>query len=230
MHVGSESTVRRLMKSIPVVYMIFDVLYLDGHTTMDLPYEERRELLEGMKLDGSHWRTPAHHIGDGPAMVEASREQELEGIIAKQLGSRYEPGRRSGTWLKVKNRPSQEVVVGGWLPGQGRRDERIGSLAVGYYEDGVLRYAGQVGTGFKEDDLNRLAELLTPLRRKTSPFSGRQPPKGVVFAEPQLVIEVEFANWTRTNTLRAPAYKGTRDDKDPQDVVLEREEGKVAAG
>jgi bifunctional non-homologous end joining protein LigD len=223
MHVGSESTVRRLMKTIPVVYLIFDVLYLDGRSTMDLPYEERRKLLEGLELEGSHWRTPSYHVGDGEAMVEASSEQGLEGVIAKQLGSRYEPGRRSGAWLKVKNRPSQEVVVGGWLPGQGRREDRIGSLAVGYYEGDELFYAGQVGTGFKEEDLVRLADLLTPLKRKTSPFSGaKKPPKGVVFAEPNLVVEVEFANWTRTNTLRAPAYKGLRDDKDPQDVVLER--------
>jgi bifunctional non-homologous end joining protein LigD len=223
MHVGSESTVRRLMKTIPVVYLVFDVLYLDGRSTMELPYEERRELLEGLELEGSHWRTPSYHVGDGEAMVEASREQGLEGIIAKRLGCPYEPGRRSGNWLKVKNRPSQEVVVGGWLPGQGRREDRIGSLAVGYYDGDELRYAGQVGTGFKEDDLHKLSDLLTPLRRGTSPFSKkRQPPKGVVFAEPKLVIEVEFANWTRTNTLRAPAYKGLRDDKDPQDVVLER--------
>jgi bifunctional non-homologous end joining protein LigD len=218
------------MKTIPVVYMIFDVLYLDGQSTMDLPYEERRELLAGLGLDGSHWRTPAHHVGDGEAMVAASREQDLEGIIAKRLDSRYEPGKRSGAWLKVKNRPSQEVVVGGWLPGQGRREDRIGSLAVGYYEKGNLRYAGNVGTGFKEKDLEKLAELLGPLRRDTSPFEGKkQPPKGVVFAEPKVVVEVEFAEWTRANTLRAPAYKGVRDDKDPQDVVLEREEAKAGA-
>jgi bifunctional non-homologous end joining protein LigD len=240
MHVGSESTVRRLMKSIPVVYMVFDVLYLNGHSTMERTYEERRELLRELDLNGANWRTPADHVGDGKAMLEASREQGLEGIIAKHLGSRYEPGKRSGAWLKVKNRPSQEVVVGGWLPGQGRREERIGSLAVGYYDTsragaerkGVeqhLRYAGQVGTGFKEDDLNRLSQLLAPLRRGTSPFEGRQPPKGTIFVEPRLVVEVEFAHWTRTRTLRAPAYKGVRDDKDPQDVVLELEESKAAA-
>jgi bifunctional non-homologous end joining protein LigD len=197
---------------------------------MNLPYEERRELLDGLGLSGSHWRTPAHHVGDGAAMVEASREQGLEGVVAKRLDSRYEPGRRSSAWLKVKNRPSQEAVVGGWLPGQGRREDRIGSLAVGYYEADELRYAGQVGSGFKEDDLQRLAGLLEPLRREGSPFAGsRQPPKGTIFAEPRLVVEVEFAEWTRSKTLRAPVFKGVRDDKDPQDVVLERPEGKAAA-
>jgi bifunctional non-homologous end joining protein LigD len=233
MHVASESTVRRLMKSLPVVYMVFDVLYLDGRSTMDLPYTERRALLDGLRLSGAHWQTPANHLGDGAAMLEASREQGLEGIIAKRLDSRYEPGRRSGAWLKVKNRPSQEVVVGGWLPGQGRRSQRIGSLAVGYYdatrEDAERRgaeqrllYAGNVGTGFTEYDLDRLARLLDPLRREETPFAGRrQPPKGTIFVEPRLVVEVEFAEWTRTRTLRAPSYKGLRDDKDPQDVVLE---------
>jgi bifunctional non-homologous end joining protein LigD len=240
MHVGSESAVRRLMKSIPVVYMVFDVLYLDGELTMDRPYEERRELLDSLELTGANWRTPAHHIGDGEAMLEASRVRGLEGVIAKRLGTRYEPGKRSGAWLKVKNRPSQEVVVGGWLPGKGRREDRIGSLAVGYYDMSreeaersgkkqTLKYAGQVGTGFKEGDLARLEALLAPLRRKDSPFVGRQPPKDVLFADPKLVVEVEFAEWTRTRTLRAPAYKGLRDDKEPQDVVLELEEGKAGA-
>jgi bifunctional non-homologous end joining protein LigD len=230
MHVGSESTVRRLMKTIPVVYLIFDLLYVDGRSTMELPYEERRKQLERLKLSGPHWRTPANHIGDGAAMVEASREQGLEGVVAKRLDSRYEPGRRSSAWLKVKNRPSQEVVVGGWLPGHGRREERVGSLAVGYYDAGELRYAGQVGSGFKEDDLKRLAGLLEPLRRDTSPFEGtRQPPKGTILVEPRLVVEVEFAEWTRSRTLRAPVFKGLRDDKDPQDVVLERPEGKARA-
>ena len=122
------------MKTIPVVYLIFDVLYLDGRSTMDLRNEERR-----LSWKGSHWRTPSYHVGDGEAMVEAS-SKGLEGVIAKQLGSRYEPGRRSGAWLK--NRPSQDVVVGGWLPGQGRREDRIGSLAVGYYEGRALRGPG----------------------------------------------------------------------------------------
>jgi bifunctional non-homologous end joining protein LigD len=240
MHVGSESAVRRLMKTIPAVYVVFDVLYLDGRSTTELPYRERRRLLEALELSGPSWQTPSYHVGDGKAMLDGSREQGLEGVIAKRLDSRYEPGRRSGAWLKVKNRPSQEVVVGGWLPGQGKRAERIGSLAVGYYEPGReeaerrgveqrFLYAGNVGTGFKESDLALLGSLLDPLRRGTSPFDGRRPPKGTVFVDPCVVVEVEFAEWTRTRTLRAPAYKGVRDDKDPQDVVLELPAGRSAA-
>jgi len=232
MHVGSESAVRKLVKAIPVVCMIFDLLYLDGHSTLALPYTERRSLLERLELGGAHWQVPAYHTGDGAALLEASREQELEGIVAKRLDSVYEPGKRSGAWRKVKNVSRQELVIGGWLPGQGARGETLGSLAVGYHDltpaeakrrqsPQRLVYAGQVGTGFKQHDLERLMELLTPLRAEKSPFEGRQPPKQTVFVEPALVAEVEFREWTRSRTLRAPAFKGLRDDEDPREVVIE---------
>src|SRR5439155_14883882 len=123
MHVVSESTIRRRVSDTPVVYMIFDVLWLEGHTTMQLPYTERRTLLEGLELDGDYWRTPSYHVDDGAAMLKASDEQGLEGVVAKRLDSRYEPGSRSGAWLKIKNKLRQEFVIGGWLPGEGgRRD------------------------------------------------------------------------------------------------------------
>jgi bifunctional non-homologous end joining protein LigD len=231
MHLGSESAVRRVMKSTPVVYMIFDVLYLDGRSTMLLPYSERRSRLTDLALAGPHWQTPAHHEGEGGALLEATRKQGLEGIVAKRLDSVYEPGKRSGAWRKVKNVLEQEFVIGGWLPGQGARSETIGSLAVGYYDSlpgkgkrvGAQRliYAGNVGTGFKEYDLKRLSEFLLPLRTEESPFDGRQPPKKTNFVEPRLVAEVEFREWTRTRTLRAPAFKGLRDDKEPREVVIE---------
>jgi bifunctional non-homologous end joining protein LigD len=232
MHVASESAVRRLAKSLPVVYMCFDILYLDGRQTMSLPYRERRRLLEELSLAGPHWQVPSHHEGDGAALLEASRRQELEGIVAKRLDSVYEPGKRSGAWRKVKNVLRQELVIGGWLPGQGGRSGRIGSLAVGYHDvtpeqakrrksPQRLVYAGNVGTGFKEHDLAQLADLLEPLRAKKSPFDGRQPPKLTVFVEPRVVCEVEFREWTRTRTLRAPAFKGLRDDKDASEVVIE---------
>ena len=115
----------------------------------------------------------------------------------------------------------QEVVIGGWLPGEGRREESIGSLAVGYYDGEDLKYAGNVGTGFKEADLVVLKKLLAPLRSDTSPFAGRQPKKGTVFVEPKLVAEAEFLEWTRTGTLRAPSFKGLRDDRNPRTVVRE---------
>jgi bifunctional non-homologous end joining protein LigD len=232
MHVVSESEVRRRMRDVPVTYVIFDLLYLDGHSLFDSPYEERRAELEKLGLDGQSWQTPAYHRGDGTALLEASKAQGLEGIIAKRLGSRYLPGKRSRDWLKVKNVRGQEVVVGGWLPGKGRREGELGALLVGYYErDGKkrhLRYAGKVGTGFDADDLRMLRERLEPLRRDDSPFEGRQPQKDSIFVEPKLVAEVDFSEWTNAGTLRHPSYKGLRDDKPAKDVV--REEPSDPAG
>jgi bifunctional non-homologous end joining protein LigD len=221
MHVTSESTIRRRVSDTPVVYMLFDVLWLDGHLTMSLPYTDRRKLLEGLDLNGDNWRTPSSHVGDGKAMLQASADQGLEGVVAKRLDSRYEPGGRSGAWLKIKNQLRQELVVGGWLPGQGGRSSTLGSLAVGYYDGDRLIYAGNVGTGFTQRALADMLERLKPLERDTSPFDGRQPPKGTIFVEPRLVAEVEFRGWTKTRTLRQPAFKGLRDDKDPRDVIFE---------
>jgi DNA ligase D-like protein (predicted ligase)/DNA ligase D-like protein (predicted 3'-phosphoesterase) len=221
MHVTSESTIRRRVSDTPVVYMMFDVLWLEGHTTMQLPYTERRALLEGLELEGDYWRTPAHHVGDGAAMLKASNDQGLEGVVAKRLDSRYEPGSRSGAWLKIKNKMRQEFVIGGWLPGEGGRRDTLGSIAVGFYEDGRLRYAGNVGTGFTQKTLTELMSELRKRERPDRPFEGRQPPKQTRFVEPELVAEVEFRGWTKTRTLRQPSFKGLRDDKNARDVIFE---------
>ena len=225
MHVASESEVRRRRAQTPVTYVVFDLLYLDGRPLFELPYEQRRAELEALELDGESWQTPAYHRGDGAALLAASKQQGLEGIIAKRLASRYVPGRRTREWLKVKNVRSQEVVVGGWLPGKGRREGELGALLVGYYErDGEecrLRYAGKVGTGFDGAALKLLRERLEPLAMDESPFEGRQPQKDSRFVEPELVCEVEFSEWTSAGTLRHPSYKGLRDDKPAIDVVRE---------
>jgi bifunctional non-homologous end joining protein LigD len=225
MHVASETEVRRRREKTPVAYVAFDLLHLDGRSLVELPYEERRRELEELGLDGESWQTPAYHRGDGAALLAASKERGLEGIIAKRLESPYRPGRRSRDWLKVKNVRSQEVVIGGWLPGKGRREGELGALVVGYHErDGAerrLRYAGKVGTGFGASDLRLLVERLEPLAIEQSPFAGRQPQKDVRFVEPRLVCEVEFSEWTSAGTLRHPSYKGLRDDKPAADVVRE---------
>ena len=157
MHIASEASARRRMKDTPVVYVVFDLLWLDGHSLMELPYEERRARLHELELQGPHWQTPDHVVGNGAAVLAASLENGLEGVVAKQLDSPYLPGRRSPCWLKVKNVLREDVVVGGWLPGEGKRRERIGALLVGVPDDGRLRYAGRVGTGFTEKELDRLA-------------------------------------------------------------------------
>jgi bifunctional non-homologous end joining protein LigD len=222
MHVASAAEVRKRRADVPVTYVIFDLLHLDGESLLTLPYEERRERLEALALSGESWQTPSYHRGDGAAMLEASQARGLEGVVAKRLTSPYRPGKRGRDWLKVKNFRGQEIVIGGWLPGKGRREGEIGSLLAGYHdEEGRLKFAGKVGTGFSEAELRRLGELLRPLRRETSPFEGRQPERAAIFAEPVLVAEVDFAEWTTAGTMRHPAYKGLRDDKDPRDVVRE---------
>jgi len=223
MHVTSPAAIKRRVADTPIVYMVFDLLHLDGHSTMPLPYRQRREVLDKMDLDGPNWKLSAYHAGDGEPMLEASKTQGLEGVVAKRLDSPYVPGARNGNWIKVKNHLEQEFVVGGWLPGKGARSASLGSLALGYYDDeGKLKYAGNVGTGFTEQMLAELQRLLEPLRTDKSPFEGRQPPKQTVFARPELVAEVRFGEWTRTGTVRHPSFKGLRDDKDPRDVILER--------
>ena len=222
MHVTSPNAVRRLMGSTPVVYAIFDVLYLDGHSLMDLPYTERRERLEQLDLGGPAWRVPSVHRDAGKRLLEATASQGLEGVVAKRLDSHYEPGRRTGAWLKIKHVQRQELVIGGWIPGEGRRARRIGALLMGYHGDGTFVYAGRVGTGFTEKTLNELLGKLEPLRRDTSPFgSAPKLPREAVFVEPSLVAEIEFREWTSEGVLRAPSFKGLREDKSPREVVLE---------
>ena len=225
MHQRGEAAVRRLAKSTPVTYVVFDLLWLDGHSLMDLPYLERRERLRELQLEGERWRTPEPRIGEGAGLLAATAELGMEGIVGKRLDSRYTPGRREGAWIKVKNHRRQEFVIGGWTEGKGARAGQIGALELGVYDErGELRYAGRVGTGFDEGELERLAGLLAPLAQDDSPFTGSQPPRGAHFVEPLLVCEVEFSEWTRAGKVRQASYKGLRDDRDPSEVARERVE------
>jgi bifunctional non-homologous end joining protein LigD len=222
MHLTSDAVIKRRAKDVPASLVVFDVLFLDGEVLLDLPLAERRERLESLGLEGASWRTPAIHHGDGAALLAATAEQGLEGLVAKRLDSPYEPGKRSSCWIKVKNFRRQELVVGGWGEGEGRRANGIGALLVGHYENDKFRYAGKVGTGFTEKTLRDLEKRLAPLERGTSPFqAGAKPPKGAHWVEPRLVVEIDFGEWTREGILRHPSYKGLRDDKDPRDVVRE---------
>ena len=214
--------------AVPVVFMAFDLLYADGRDITAHAYEDRRERLVAAAPVSEFVQVPRHHVGEGAALLEATRRNGVEGLVAKRLGSPYLVGQRSRSWLKVKNFRRQELVIGGWLPGAGGRGGRIGALVVGYYDGGSLRYAGRVGTGFTDAELSRLNGLLSGRAREDSPF-GPEPElpaevrRQARFVEPELVAEVAFVEWTRAGTLRAPSYKGLRDDIAPPDV--RREEG-----
>jgi bifunctional non-homologous end joining protein LigD len=233
MGLTTEGTIRMRAQETPATYVAFDLLWLDGESLLGEPYLKRREALAGLGFDGANWQAPAHHVGDGDRLWDAIRKQGLEGVVAKRVESPYRPGARGGEWLKVRYRRGQELVIGGWMPGEGTRGGRVGSLLVGYFQEGKLVYAGGVGTGFTQEMLKRLTELLEPLRRDDSPFELGEDPvlkyrqrardrgAGPVWVEPKLVGEFEFTEWTREGTLRQSAFKGLRDDKDPREVVRE---------
>lgn len=227
MHVQSAAVQRRLAGEVPVTYLVFDLLRLDGSPTLDLPYERRRALLEGLALDGPSWRTPAVSQGDPRPVLAFAREHRMEGVVAKRLDAPYESGRRSRSWIKAPFELRQEFVVGGWLPGEGARAGRIGALLLGVVIDGGddasrLRFAGRVGTGFRDEDLVLLSALLAPLATGRSPFaSSAGVPVTARFVRPALVVEVRFTAWTAAGIVRHPTYLGLRDDRRPSTVVRE---------
>jgi bifunctional non-homologous end joining protein LigD len=225
MNISSAAQARVLAAQNPVTYLAFDLLWLDGRPLLEDPYSRRRELLDSLGLFGSNWQTPPSFTTETGADLQAvSKSNGLEGIMAKRAASRYEPGRRSPAWRKIKNKHRQEVVIGGWQPGEGGRAGHLGSLLVGVYDNGELVYSGHVGTGFTQQALRMLGQRLAPLRRATSPFAKPIPPEDARYAqwvEPELVADVEFAQWTRTGRLRAPSYKGLRSDKEPAEVIRE---------
>ena len=221
MHRRDANTVARIAPQVPVMFMIFDLLWFGGHVLTELPYVERRALLDRLGARGGAWDTPPSGL-DGPAVFSTSAQLGFEGVIAKRLDSKYEPGRRSKSWRKVKHQRRQEFVVGGWVPGQGGRANRIGALLLGVYDaNAALRYAGKVGTGFSDTELDRLAEELATRPSDSSPFADRDLPRDSRFVNPELVVEVRFTEWTMNHHLRHPAYLGRRVDKHPRDVRRE---------
>ncbi len=227
MHVVVPSAA--LLARVPVRLYVFDVLH-NGRPLIDRAYATRREALEALGLDRVElvdvppsW--PAEPGQDvGRELLAAARERGLEGVVAKRLASRYEPGRRSPSWVKCPLNRTQEVIICGWKPGGGRRAGTLGSLLLGAYDRaGRLRFIGGVGTGFTDRALDEVLAELRPLERRASPFSEPVPradAKDARWLAPDLVGEVEFRSWTPDHHLRHPSWRGLRPDRDPREVVL----------
>ena len=209
-----------------LVYYVFDVLEVDGVPLIDLAYTERHERLQQLLDKRNRVVRVSETFDDGEALLAAAREQQLEGIMAKRVDSRYFPGKRTRDWLKIKTHGREEFIVAGYTHGGGRRAGTLGSLILATREGGELRYVGNVGTGFSDKEIRSLMAKLKPLRRDTSPFNvvpkmPRVRKDEVVWTEPELVAEVEYVEYTHDGRLRAPSYQGLREDKPAEDVHRE---------
>jgi bifunctional non-homologous end joining protein LigD len=223
-------------------YMVFDVLHLDGRSMLAVPLEERKKLLRLVLRDGPIVRYVEHIPGEGRAFLAAARQQGLEGIVAKHRRSRYEPGHRGSTWLKVKIRAEQELVVGGWTPERSRPGQ-LGALVVGVHDGGGLRFAGKVGSGFSASKRRHLADLLAPLATSEPPFADVPPLaargrwggdlKGVTWVRPELVIRAALGGWSRDGMVRQASYRGVDPGRDAgavtREVPVNAEQAEAAA-
>ncbi|MEO3872696.1 non-homologous end-joining DNA ligase [Nonomuraea sp. B12E4] len=201
-----------LLERYPITYMPFDLLYLDGTPLFDLPYRDRRALLDELDIGA-----PPCFPGDSD-LLGATHQQGLEGVVAKRLDSPYRSGTRSPWWIKVKNLTTREVVIGGWKPGKGRRSGGIGSLIMGVHTSDGLTYVGHVGTGFTDAVLDDLHRRLRPLEIPGSPFHNEVPWRNR-WVRPELVGEVAYTMWTDEQRLRHPVWRGLRADKSPSEVT-----------
>jgi bifunctional non-homologous end joining protein LigD len=216
---GISDPERARRSPVSVYYYVFDILELDGEDLRPLPLLQRKARLRTAVEFRGHLRYTTYRRRDGETAFRAACRRGWEGVIAKRAESPY-VAERSRDWLKLKCAHGQELVVGGWTAPKGSR-RRFGALLVGYYDGDDLRYAGKVGTGFDARTLDRLGDELERRERDSSPFTSGDPPRGARWAEPELVAEIAFAEWTRDGKLRQPRYQGLRDDKSAREVVRE---------
>jgi bifunctional non-homologous end joining protein LigD len=225
MNLLGPKEIARVAKQIPVAYVAFDILFYDGEDLTKLPLQDRRLLLEHVVEENDYISLSVYVDGDGIAFTEQAEKLGLEGVMAKRLGSRYRPGKRSDDWRKIKLRNTQDCVILGYTPGQGGRASSFGALLVGAFtkENGELIWVGQVGSGFSDRTLTTVQASLDELRRDKPPIADPElsAVPGATFVEPDLVCEVEYQEITKsTGKMRAPAFKGLRQDKSPSDCIL----------
>ena len=224
---------------VPLLYVVFDVVYADGQRLFKVPLEDRKRLLRNLFADTALMKYSEHVHGEGTAFFKAAKQKRLEGIVAKLRDSSYQPGVRSSAWLKIKAVLQQEVVIGGFTAPRASR-KYFGALIVGVYEDGKFVYTGHVGGGFDERTLAELYKLMRPLIVKSPPFSGPPPHANEkpTWVKPKLLVEVKFSEWTRDGVMRQPVFLGLRDDVDaravrrelPGDTARKTSRAKATAG
>jgi len=225
-NVAEAGAIATLSRNLPVVIFLFDLLYLDGRDLRGEPLLERKRLLKEILQPTEVIRYSEHFPGAGAELLEAAKAQGLEGVIAKRASSFYE-SRRTSDWIKFKLTTSAEFVLCGMIKGE---REPFGALALGIYDHGKLKWAGNVGTGFDRRKMDAIHARLAPLATEKCPLEPEKdlPKKGVVWTRPELVCEVRFSNWTDDGKLRAPVWIGLRPDIDPQECTRdEPEERKV---
>jgi bifunctional non-homologous end joining protein LigD len=218
-HARGAREVAALAQRVPATLMVFDLLRLDGDDLTGQPLEERRGLLEGLGLEGTHWQVPPTY-DDGAMLLAATREQGLEGVVSKRRTGRYRPGERSHDWLKLAHRHRGSYVVGGWRPQVGTSD-RLAALLVGEMTAEGLAYRGRVGSGIAGATSRRLRELLAPLESAASPFVDEVPrvdADGTRWVAPRVVVDVD-THGTGHARLRQPSFRGVRDDVAPDDLL-----------
>ena len=228
-NLANQRDIERAVKSIPVTFIAFDLLYLDGRSLIELPIEQRKEKLDALVVPASWLQVSSHVVGEGVALAEAAAAQRLEGVVAKKRGCPYRPGKRSRDWLKIKVVHEADVVIGGWTSGEGARSSTFGALLVGAYDERGLRFTGAVGTGFTDRMCKEIVDTLGGVRTDVCPFvegpagvrAGRATVRKPTWVEPVHVARVEFRELTSAGRLRAPSFKGLRDDKGPEECRFE---------
>lgn len=231
MNLQNPRDIEREAARTPVTYVVFDLLYLDGHDLSSEPIEVRKQMLEDVVVPSDKVVVSTWIRGEGSAVNEAAEARRLEGIVAKKLGSIYKPGRRTKEWLKIKSVHEADLVIGGWQPGEGRRSGVFGSLLMGAYDDEGLHFVGSVGTGFDDKTLTRMTDALAEIAQDECPFSTDprtagggsafgKPIRHPHWVDPCLVAKIEFRELTSGSRLRAPSFKGLRFDKEPEDCTF----------
>ncbi|HNX40399.1 MAG TPA: non-homologous end-joining DNA ligase [Methanothrix sp.] len=219
-HQSEALKIEYLSKNLPASFVVFDILSLRGESLMGLPLSARKEILREVVSSGEQVVLVDSFPEKGTAYFQAALKMGIEGVMAKRLESTYQPGSRSRDWVKIKKSLKLDLVVGGYIPGTGKRSPFFGGLLLGAYREGHLQYIGRVGSGFSDEELSEISGSFSP--RETSPFAFDTGLPRATWVEPQIVVQVTALEVTADGHLRAPVFLRSRDDKDPLECTVDQ--------